>query len=80
MLSRVVTVGIVLTMLALRGFFSSSSYQNSFQARMYYFLEDFEQAYALAKRAYDEDAYNKMASTILTQSDITLQYEAYIRR
>jgi len=73
-------VGIVLTMLALGGlfFFSSSSYQNSFQARMYYFLGDYEQAYALAKRAYDEDVYNKMAFTVLTQSDIALQYEAYI--
>jgi hypothetical protein len=80
MLSRVVMVGMVLTMLSLGGLFflSSNSYQDSFQARMYYFLGDYEQSYALAKRAYEKDVYNKMAFTVLTQSDIALQYEAYI--
>lgn len=80
MLSKVSIIGIFLTILGLGGFyfFSSSSYQDSFQARMYYFLGDYEEASALAKKAYDQDIYNKMAFTVLTQSKIALKYEDYI--
>lgn len=80
MLPRVIMVVIVMSMLGLGGlfFFISSSYQDSFQARMYYILGDYEQSLALAKRAYDKDLYNKMAFTVLTQSEIALKYERYI--
>jgi hypothetical protein len=80
MLPRAIMVLLVLIMLALGGFyfFSSSSYQDSFQARMFYILGDYEQSYTLAKRAYEKDLYNKMAFTLLTQSEIALKYEKYI--
>ena len=60
-------------------FNSNSSYQNSIQARVYYFLGNYEIAYELATKAYEEDNYNKMANTVMTQSKIAKEYEAYIK-
>ncbi len=60
-------------------FFSSNlSYQNSIQARVYYFLGNYNSAYELAKKAYEQDKYNKMANTVMTQSKIAKEYESYI--
>ncbi len=61
-------------------FSSNSSYQNSIQARIYYFLGNYESAYDLAKEAYEQDSYNKMANTVMTQSKIAKEYEAYIKQ
>lgn len=75
---------IIFTVILLGGsvyFFSSnSSYQNSIQARIYYFLGNYESAYELAKEAYEQDNYNKMANTVMTQSKIAKEYEAYIKQ
>ena len=75
---------IIFTVMLLGGsvyFFSSnSSYQNSIQARIYYFLGNYENAYDLAKKAYEQDSYNKMANTVMTQSKIAKEYEAYIQQ
>jgi tetratricopeptide (TPR) repeat protein len=59
-------------------FSSNSSYQNSIQARVYYFLGNYDNAYELAKKAYEQDNYNKMANTVMTQSKIAKEYESYI--
>ena len=59
-------------------FTSNSSYKNSVQARVYYMLGNYESAYKLAKESYEEDNYNKMAHTVMTQSEISIQYEKYI--
>jgi len=60
-------------------FFSSNlSYQNSIQARVYYFLGNYNSAYELAKKAYEQDKYNKMANTVMIQSKIAKEYESYI--
>jgi len=73
---------IIFTVLLLGGsyfyFSSNSSYKDSFQARVYYMLGNYESAYNLAKKALVEDSYNKMANTIVTQSKIALTYEKYI--
>jgi hypothetical protein len=61
-------------------FSSNSSYQNSIQARVYYFLGNYESAYELSKKAYEQDSYNKMANTVMTQSKIAKEYEAYIKQ
>lgn len=75
---------IIFTVILLGGsvyFFSSNtSYQNSIQARIYYFLGNYENAYELAKKAYEQDSYNKMANTVMTQSKIAKEYEAYIKQ
>jgi len=74
---------IIFTVMLLGGsvyFFSSnSSYQDSIQSRIYYFLGNYESAYDLAKKAYEQDSYNKMANTVMTQSKIAKEYEAYIK-
>ena len=82
MLSRVIMVTSVILLLALSAFFfaSNSSYQNSLQARVYYFLGNYEEAHALATKAHEEDRYNKMAFTVMTQSTIALKYESYIKQ
>ncbi len=62
-------------------FFSSNpSYQDSIQARIYYFLGNYDSAYELSKKAYEQDSYNKMANTVMTQSKIAKEYEAYIEQ
>lgn len=80
MLSRVYVVFILVLFLGGGFFFFSfnSSYKDSFQARVYYFLGNYEEAYTYAKSAYAQDEYNKMAFTVLTQSKIAKSYEKYI--
>ncbi|MBN2964683.1 hypothetical protein JWV37_07815 [Sulfurospirillum sp. T05] len=80
MLSRVVVMAGAILLLALSALFFAlnSSYQDSIQGRVYYFLGDYAKANALSASAYAKDSYNKMAFTVLTQSTIALKYEAYI--
>lgn len=61
-------------------FSSNSSYKNSLQARVYYFLGNYEKALLYATEAYEMDKYNKMAFTVLTQSKIAKNYENYIKQ
>lgn len=56
----------------------NQSYQKSLQARVYYFLGDYKDAYSLSQEAYALDPYNRMAFTVLTQSKISFKYEKYI--
>lgn len=74
---------ILFTVILLSGSFvyfaSNSSYKNSLQARVYYFLGNYESAYTLAKESYDEDNYNKMAFTVMVQSKIAKNFTAYIQ-
>jgi len=81
MLSKIVLLVVTFLFLSLSAFYfaGDSSYQNSFESRFYYFIGNYSKAYELAKKAYDEDAYNKMAFTVLTQSKIAKEYEDYIK-
>ncbi len=45
-----------------------------------FMLGNYESAYNLAKKALNEDSYNKMANTIVIQSQIALTYEKYIEQ
>ncbi len=54
------------------------SYQKSLEARFFYVLKDYNSSYKLAKESYELDKYNKMAFTILTQSQNSLKYIDYI--
>jgi len=82
MLSKIKLILFIVLLLggSLYFFSSNSSYQNSIQARVYYFLGNYESAYELAKKAYEEDSYNKMANTVMVQSKISKEYEAYIKQ
>jgi tetratricopeptide (TPR) repeat protein len=57
----------------------SDSYKYSMEARMKYFMGDYEKARELAKKAFDLDPYNKMAFSILSQSKISAQMADYVK-
>ncbi len=82
MLSKLLTVFVSLFFLSAGVFYfvSNSSYQDSLEARFYYFIGNYQKAYTLAKKAYENNLYNKMAFTVLTQSKKALEYEDYINR
>ena len=54
------------------------SYEKSLEAKFYYETENYKEAYTLAKAAFELDPYNKMAATIMTQSQYSLRYVNYI--
>ncbi len=72
-----VAVFLVLTMVIY--FLTHPSYDKSLRAKYYYEIGDYQEAYSLAKEAFSLDLYNRMASTIMTQSQISLKYVAYIK-
>ncbi|NOX16312.1 MAG: hypothetical protein GXP61_09900 [Epsilonproteobacteria bacterium] len=81
MLSKIVLVIVTVLFLAISLFYfmGNSSYQNSFEARFYYLVGNYDKAYEFAQKAYKEDSYNKMAFTVLTQSKIAKKYVDYIK-
>ena len=54
------------------------SYEKSLEAKFYFEMGDYKEAYSLAKEAFERDRYNKMAATIMTQSQYALKYVLYI--
>lgn len=59
-------------------FIINPSYEKSLRAKYYYETGDYKEAYALAKEAFDIDIYNRMASTVMAQSQIALKYYNYV--
>ena len=58
----------------------SPSYKNALGAKFYYEMGDYETAYRLSKSAYHKDIYNKLAHTVMVQSEISQKYTLYIAR
>ncbi|WP_300368377.1 hypothetical protein [Hydrogenimonas sp.] len=58
---------------------TNPSYQKAFEAKWHYFMGDYDEAYALAKEAYALDRYNRMALTVMTQTEVAERYLGYIR-
>lgn len=56
----------------------SPSYQHSLEAKAYYMMGNYKKALELADLSYKEDRYNRMASTILTQSKLAMEYVTYL--
>ena len=52
----------------------SPSYKNALGAKFYYEMGDYETAYKLSKSAYHKDIYNKLAHTVMVQSEISQKY------
>lgn len=59
-------------------FLINPSYERSIRAKYYYELGDYSEAYSLAKEAFGMNTYNRMAATIMTQSQTSLKYVNYI--
>lgn len=69
----------VFLLLVMGGYFLvNPSYQKSFQAKYYYEMGDYNEAYTLANEAFSLDVYNRMASTVMAQSKNSLRYVKYI--
>ena len=61
-------------------FILNSSYHKSIQAKYYFVLGDYENAYLYANSAYEQENYNLMAYTIKQQSSISLGILKYINQ
>lgn len=59
-------------------FFFNPSYQKSLQAKYYYEMGEYDEAYTNAKEAFGLDVYNRMAATVMAQSKTSLKYVNYI--
>lgn len=71
---------VALSLLFMMGvyFLINPSYEKSLRAKYYYEIGDYKEAYSLAKEAFSIDLYNRMAATIMTQSQTSLKYVNYI--
>lgn len=72
----IVSFGFVAVMLLY--FLINPSYQKSIEARVYFSMGDYDEAYLLAAEAFRENEYNRMASTIMAQSKTALIFVNYI--
>ena len=60
-------------------FFSfNSSYEKSLEAKYYYVIGEYKLAHTLAKESASLDTYNKMAITIISQSERAIRYVEFI--
>jgi hypothetical protein len=57
---------------------TNPSYQKAFEAKWYYLMGEYDTAYQLAKEAYALDHYNRMALTVISQTEIARKYLSYI--
>jgi len=73
----VVSFGFIFVMLLY--FVMNPSYQKSIEARVYFSLGEYDEAYSLATEAFSENEYNRMASTVMAQSKTALIYVNYIK-
>lgn len=53
------------------------SYQKSIEAKVQYGLGNYEEAFIYAKESFALDPYNRMASTVMTQSQTALKFVRY---
>jgi tetratricopeptide (TPR) repeat protein len=58
-------------------FMINPSYEKSIQAKYYYEIGEYKEAYKYAQEAFSMDIYNRMASTIMAQSKTSLRYVEY---
>jgi len=73
-------VPLLIVTAALFYFAFNSSYERSLQAKYYYATGSYDRAFALAREAFELDPYNRMAATVMTQSQTALKYVDYIKQ
>jgi hypothetical protein len=80
MTSKALILGMAFTFLMIMGgyFLVNPSYEKSISARYYYEIGEYDEAYFIAKEAFALNVYNRMASTVMVQSQIALKYVDYI--
>jgi hypothetical protein len=80
MTSKTLVLGMALTFLVIMGsyFLVNPSYEKSITAKYYYEIGEYDESYFIAKEAFALNVYNRMASTVMVQSQIALKYVDYI--
>ena len=63
---------IMLTIMSIY-FYINPSYKKSVQAKYYYEIGDYPEAYSLAKESFGLDLYNRMAATVMAGSITSLK-------
>ncbi len=58
-------------------FFFNPSYQQSLQAKYHFAVGEYKEAQELATEAFKRDRYNRMAATIMTQSQVAMKFVDY---
>ncbi len=53
------------------------SYQTSLEAKFHYSMGDYKKAYELSSLAYEQEPYNRMARSVMVQSQYALRYVNY---
>jgi len=53
------------------------SYQLSLEAKIHYSISDYDKAYDLSSEAYEIEPYNRMARSVMVQSQYALRYVRY---
>jgi hypothetical protein len=80
MKSKILLPGIAIGFLMIMGSFVliNPSYEKSITAKYHYEMGNYDEAYILAKESFSLDVYNRMASTVMAQSQTALKYVNYI--
>jgi len=70
---------VTLLLLAVMGayFAFNPSYEKSIESKFYYSMGNYEKAYALSSDAYALEPYNRMARSVMVQSQYALRYVNY---
>ncbi len=72
---------VLVTLLLMSGmglyFVFNPSYQRSLESKFYYSMGDYEKAYVLSSEAYAMEPYNRMARSVMVQSQYALRYVNY---
>lgn len=82
MKAKFIFPSIALLLVSIMGiyFLINPSYQKSIEAKYYYEMGDYKEAYLLANEAFSMDVYNRMASTVMAQSKTSIKYVKYIKQ
>jgi tetratricopeptide (TPR) repeat protein len=71
-------MGVLLLFFAIFIYFSfNPSYEKSFEARFYFTIGNYQEAFDLANEALQLEAYNNMAFSIRNQSKLALEFVEY---
>ncbi|MDF1874995.1 hypothetical protein JHD48_04525 [Sulfurimonas sp. SAG-AH-194-I05] len=73
----IVAVAMFLILTMFIYFLINPSYEKSIKAKYYFEMGHYDKALVLAREAFSVDVYNRMASTVMSQSVISLKYVNY---
>ena len=72
------TLFTLILLLGMGSYFAfNPSYQLSLEAKFHYSMSDYEKAYDLSSEAYEMEPYNRMARSVMVQSQYALRYVHY---